>query len=674
MHPYEKFLLQTYALRALGAGGPMARGRPQKRTVTWLIENASDLGCQAPEVDPEMLDFHAWPADRKTLDTIAPMVALLTQRTRTAPPLSGLERRMLWLGKTLKLSGLEADVLQATVRAALVPPVELLLMTHELGHSGEIKPRGLSMLTGHNKRWIDRALMPSQPLRLLGLIEDRRGGDFGPSHTVIQVARMATCNPDRLHAAMVGKTRPAELAWEDFAHLGAEADLAERLLNGALAQGTRGINILLYGAPGTGKTAFVRTLAARIGAHPIFAGESDGNDTEPSRSARIAALAISQAVAGCAGRKLLVVDEADDIFTGVDDADANSRVGSKVFMNRLVESTPAPTIWITNHKAQLGEAVLRRMSMAIRFPEPSRSVRRRVVERIAARRKVRLSAGAFEQLSHVQAAPAVIDLAMGVGKLTAGGRVEIERAARSITKAMRSTPAAPTLAGATPFDPTLSEADQDLAALADRICSSRQDAISFCLHGPPGTGKSAYARYIAERLELDVVEKRASDLLSKWVGESEERIAGAFQEAADRRAMLILDEADSLLRNRERAQHSWEVTQVNEMLTWMERHPYPFACTTNLMESLDPATLRRFLFKVQFLAMRPDQAREAFRRSFGCGAPAGLDNLDTLAPGDFALVARKAQVMGVGDPAALLTMLENEVAAKAGGMRRRIGF
>jgi len=54
-----------------------------------------------------------------------------------------------------------------------------------------------------------------------------------------------------------------------------------------------------------------------------------------------------------------------------------------------------------------------------------------------------------------------------------------------------------------------------------------------------------------------------------WLGESEKAIAAAFEEAADLRAFLVLDEVDSLLRDRRAAQHSWEVTQVNEMLTQM---------------------------------------------------------------------------------------------------------
>ena len=86
--------------------------------------------------------------------------------------------------------------------------------------------------------------------------------------------------------------------------------------------------------------------------------------------------------------------------------------------------------------------------------------------------------------------------------------------------------------------------------------------------------------------------------MSMWVGETEKQITAAFAEARDRGAFLVSDEADSLLSDRRFAERSREVSQVNEMPTWMESHPAPFACTTNYGERLDPATLRRFVFKV----------------------------------------------------------------------------
>lgn len=66
------------------------------------------------------------------------------------------------------------------------------------------------------------------------------------------------------------------------------------------------------------------------------------------------------------------------------------------------------------------------------------------------------------------------------------------------------------------------------------------------------------------------------------------------------------------------AHHGWEVSQVNEMLTWMERHPLPFACTASLMHRLDPASLRRFTVKAALDFLRPRRRRLRSRGSSAC--------------------------------------------------------
>lgn len=76
----------------------------------------------------------------------------------------------------------------------------------------------------------------------------------------------------------------------------------------------------------------------------------------------------------------------------------------------------------------------------------------------------------------------------------------------------------------------------------------------FLLLGTPGSGKIFYAKHIAKSLDMPVLVKRASDLLSKYVGGSEQNIADAFEEATHNQAMLIIDEADSFLAKRQKAQ------------------------------------------------------------------------------------------------------------------------
>uniref|UniRef100_UPI0022EB965F ATP-binding protein n=1 Tax=Falsiroseomonas oryzae TaxID=2766473 RepID=UPI0022EB965F len=225
------------------------------------------------------------------------------------------------------------------------------------------------------------------------------------------------------------------------------------------------------------------------------------------------------------------------------------------------------------------------------------------------------------------------------------------------------------------FDTGLLRADADLAALADRLAAPGAPRdVSLLLSGPPGTGKSAYVRHLAERMGLPVLQRRASDLLGRYVGETEQRIAAAFSEAAAARAFLVFDEADSLLGAREGAQQSWQVSQVNEMLTWMERHDWPLAFTTNFAEHLDPAVMRRVLLKLRFDHLTPAQAAAAFRSFFGLEPPPGLAALDRLTPADFAVVRRVAALQGgLDDAAALLAALVREQQAKPGAARA-IGF
>jgi SpoVK/Ycf46/Vps4 family AAA+-type ATPase len=375
---------------------------------------------------------------------------------------------------------------------------------------------------------------------------------------------------------------------------------------------------------------------------------------------------------GATGSKMIVaVDEADDLFAGVDEENAATRHGSKVFMNRLVERVAGPTIWIVNDIDPLGPAVVRRMNLVMRFPKPSLAVRKRMIARISDRAEFRLGADETAKLAGLPAAPALIENAIRSAARIGGSGREARQILECGLRAVgsREFAAVPTPLA---FDPALSAADVDLANLAARAKTAPTRALSFCLSGPPGTGKSAYARHLAETLEMEALDKRYSDLISSYLGDSEKAIARAFEEAADIRAFLILDEADSFLRDRAAARYSWEITQVNEMLTQMERHPYPFACTTNAPDLLDPATARRFLFKVRFLPMTGEQIATAFRRAFGMGCPEFVVRLDNLTPGDFTLICRKAEAFGERDPVRLGRWLE-EATAKSEG-RRRIGF
>ncbi len=117
---------------------------------------------------------------------------------------------------------------------------------------------------------------------------------------------------------------------------------------------------------------------------------------------------------------------------------------------------------------------------------------------------------------------------------------------------------------------------------------------------------------MAQELGRECVIKKASDLLSPFVGETEKNIAKAFYTAEKQGHILVIDEADSFIYSRESAIRSWEVTQVNEFLTQLETFRGICICTSNRRTSMDAAAMRRFSFKVPFIYAKADQLEHLY--------------------------------------------------------------
>jgi len=464
---------------------------------------------------------------------------------------------------------------------------------------------------------------------------------------------------------LLGRRQTARHAPEDFPAQRREADLAIALLRGALDGGARGINILIHGPPGTGKTELARTLAAAAG-EPLHAvGEADSDGDEPSRFDRVAALRLALRTLEKCGRALLLFDEMEDLLGNAQaeqDGRIRNRSGSKLFVNRLLEENVVPVIWTSNSIVDVDPAILRRFSLSIRMDFPGAAHSPAMLERVSAEEAVPVDPALQALAAHAPEAASLFRVAARAAGL-AGDPASASRFAGSVLGAMHGhdiEPHAPR-----PFDESLLTADADLPALFAQITRAGAPAdFSLLLTGPPGTGKTEAVQALARRLGRPLHVKRASDLMSKWVGETEKRIAGAFAEAKRQGAMLFFDEVDSLLADRQGASASWEVSQVNELLTWMEEYSLPFAAATNHAAKLDPASARRFVFKVEMRALDEARAQRAFAHFFGREAPAMLDRIGGLTLGDFAVVARQLRFLDVQDDAALIERLRRERTAR----------
>lgn len=531
-----------------------------------------------------------------------------------------------------------------------------------------------ALLIGSAPAEVNARLRTDAPLQASGAIRMDEEGDIEITNRLVEMIQACALPGVDVRTELLGSPVRAKLPWAAFRHLGQEIEIARKVLHQAVTSGCeQGVHILLYGPPGTGKTECAASLAAELGLPLYMIGERGDSGREPSRAERLSDLLLAQQIGGI-GEALYLFDEAEDLFR----PRSNDREPDpKIFVHRLLETARVPMIWAANDLTAFSPAVLRRMSLCIEVRLPPQDRRAELWRDLAVEEGVALDAQTARRLARlIPSAPSVARTALRATRLASGNAGTAELVASGMARAIgHGHAAAPEPEVETDYDPALSHADDDLAAIVERL--SRPDAarnISLLLSGPPGTGKSAFARHLAGRMGLPVLQKRGSDLFGMYVGQTEAQIAAAFAEARATNAFLIFDEADSLLLDRADAQRSWEISQVNEMLTWMESHALPFACTTNLPDRLDKASLRRFLVRLNFRPLRPDQAAALFRRAFAIEPPPDLALLDRLTPADFSRMAKRIAVLGLPtDPEAILDVLAKELEGRDGNARP-IGF
>jgi SpoVK/Ycf46/Vps4 family AAA+-type ATPase len=479
------------------------------------------------------------------------------------------------------------------------------------------------------------------------------------------------------------------LRLEDLGHLRAELDTAIAMLKGAFAQGGRGVQILLHGEPGVGKTELARLIAAEAGAQAYILPDVAGNGSPLAADARLRRYAFMQRLLAQQARPLIVLDEVEEMLSSERiriDAPPSSPL--KAWKNRLLEESAVPGIWIGNWIHAIDPALLRRFTLALRVPNPPARARLALLQRLgggcAEDAQVRKVIGGREDIS-----PADIRRAHAAACLADGHSDEAMprrflralgmRAAGEDEPIVVQARAAPAL----PYRIEWLNTEPPLPELVPLLAEA--GAGRLCFWGPPGTGKTALAQYLASQLGRPLHAKRASDLISMWIGQTERNIAQAFAAARRDNALLLIDEADSFLRSREGAQRSWEVSQVNQLLKELEEFDGMVALCTNHFETLDAAVLRRLDLKVRFSRLRADDAARAFveaAAALGVAAEAAQDVLrqrplqaQAHALGDFAVVLRQARLrLRAPDAALLREALEAERRTRDEQFGRAIGF
>ncbi len=485
----------------------------------------------------------------------------------------------------------------------------------------------------------------------------------------------------------------------------------------------RGLNILFYGAPGTGKTSFARSLAAELGLdlYRIRVSEEFDSDSGGARP-RFAALRICDGQVN-RDRSLILIDEADEMLGGSGNTltellseRPRGHTGKKDTLNTILDQLKTPCIWITNMPpGHLALSSRRRFDYSIEFKPLSQQQRCQVWKNLRSQYRLQevLDDGTVDGLARrFPVNPGGVDLALRNYSRLRGDDSPAQPAAVvalerlliahcelmhiALDGAAAQVAGCYSLAGLTVRGPVSPERIlqavrqfrqwHETSGAAGASNSLDAACLTLLLSGPPGTGKTEFVKFLGRELDCPVQTAMAGDLLSKYVGGTEKNIREAFRAAAADKAILFIDEADGMFRSRQFADRSWEVTQVNELLHAMETFRGVLVCATNSAETLDPATIRRFTFKLEFdyldaagkVAFYERMLAELCKQPLDEHEKRRLTNIADLAPGDFHTVRQAMFYLGGDGHAAthheLLAALEQESRAKRQGKGGNFGF
>jgi SpoVK/Ycf46/Vps4 family AAA+-type ATPase len=620
------------------------------------------------------LDEYAKDQPKDLLSVLAVTRDWLTHALRKQSTL--VEKNIDALAGLLQLNKAERALLLYGTLARYQRDLRSLLVEFKVNNAPEAYA-AIAEVAGVNASDVGEALRAGSRLERIGLVEN-----LISEHNITDLADLMKVSEklppvlmreyrdhNELMAVFTRPSAKSTLTVQDFGFVQEEARMLVTLLAAAVARKEPGVNVLLYGPPGTGKTELAKVVAQAAGLELFEVEYADRDGNSLSGRDRYRSLQIAQVFLKGSAQAALLFDEVEDVFPPISTeaaqlmaraeqiaAPASGSVSGKAWVNQILESNAVPTLWVTNRIEQIDPAFRRRFAYHLELKSPPPGAReqlvRRTLEGVPVSEAFTAKLAARKGLTPAQIRTAVRFAGLAMSE---GASVEslIERQLRNADLALGVVDGLGVRRSVTTYDLDMLNVESrfEIPRIVEALKARGHGTL--CFYGAPGTGKTALAEHIAKAIGRPLIIKQASDLMSKYVGETEQNMAAMFKEAEAEKAILLLDEADSFLQDRRGAQRTYEVTEVNEMLQGMERFGGIFVCTTNLLDRLDQAALRRFTFKIKFMPLTAAQRERMFvTEALGGDGDALTDQirrrlarLTQLCPGDFAAVKRQTDIL-----------------------------
>ena len=615
-------------------------------------------------------------------------------------PKSFVRKNLALLQECFGLSALEVQIIYALYSYSKASGYCSCLDDDKLDYYEVCALIGEVLQVSHTK--VAKLLMADMPLRQLGLLDTGYADGRLELESFAQSLMQEPLSRSEFVGSVARAMPASTLECHDFSYMQKDLDM---LLD--YCKNAKSPSVFLYGKPGVGKNEIAALLAKELGRdlweiHNLKNGKVE--DKRYEQFVRAQTMLDKD-------RAMILLDECEDIFPTLY-ARFFENKPSKNTLNKMLESVKIPSIFLSN-SAAIDPAFLRRFDIVLEIHAPPQEKKQEILQKALQSQGIKVDSRIMRQMSESSLSQGVLLQACKVAKTLAktskqSAKERQKGIAESLIQVLNEhlkLQGQPTIATkapqALPYNMSLINASVDMQSLCERIksvCGARDSkesatadstqGIRILAHGMAGSGKSEFAKALAKELNKPIMLKRASDLLSMWVGGSEQNIAAAFREAEKRGAILVLDEVDSFLQDRSGASRSWEVSQVNEMLTQMENFEGIFIATTNFMDTLDRASIRRFDMKVEFKPLDSTRLIKAFNlyaKHLGLSdckeflesslAKREIEKLDNICFGDFALIARGAAFAPLDSAQQLLEKLQEEAQLKGlSAGTKRVGF
>jgi SpoVK/Ycf46/Vps4 family AAA+-type ATPase len=600
------------------------------------------------------------------------------------------------LERLAKLIGLDAVETSILGLAVLIYSEQVLNSVQGLfgGIQAHQVPRLFSSMLKIPVNLVEKAFDPNGALARADLLTlDYRGCGELPSRIDLLGGQFSG-RMLRQHSSIFGvltglvePVHPPELGMNDYRFMADRLETLTKVLINAQETGRVGVNILLWGRPGLGKSQLARVIAQHVGRELIQVATQTALGTAHSPRLRFKIYRMAQAMFS-PKEAFILFDECEEIFNprggGPEKDEDAGEIPQKALIHETLENNKIPTIWICNSIADLTGAQIRRFDICLKMEAP-RGVHRK--EMFDALTGDAMSPELLKTLTqHRQMTPAIMSQTAKLVKMITPDVTAQKRdplALQLINDKLIATghPAikAPSKS-AIKFRPQFVNTSMDLDKVLIGLKSHQ--AGRFLLHGPAGTGKSAFGKWVAEELGIAHLVFRSSALLGKYVGETEENIASAFEQASRESVVLQIDEIDTFLDERTASKNAWQVSMVNEMLSQIEAFEGLLVTTTNLFANIDDAAKRRFDLNLEFGYLRQEDAETLLRETcelFDIHAISAevvrkARGIGNLTAGDFQQVLGQSRFLQPASADELLLRIMECASAKKFGHPSKMGF